>query len=61
MSLYILLSILASIQIYKNTNHLTSSLLMPASFFLMHISYGAGEVYGALKILLKKAPISKRD
>ena len=61
MSLYILLSILASIQIYKNTNHLTSSLLMPASFFLMHISYGAGEVYGALKILLKKAPISKQD
>lgn len=59
--LYLLLALAASIQIYRNNNHLISSLLMPFSFFLMHICYGAGEVYGALKILLKIAPISKKD
>ena len=58
-SLYILLAVIASFQIYRNTNHLKSSLLMPFSFFLMHICYGAGEVIGGLKILLKIAPISR--
>lgn len=58
LSAYLILSLLASVEIYKKTRHLISSSLMPFSFFLMHLCYGAGEAYGALKIFLKIAPIS---
>jgi len=59
LSFYFLLAHIAAVQIYISSGHLMSSVLMPISFFLMHISYGAGEVFGAIKILLNKAPINK--
>jgi glycosyltransferase involved in cell wall biosynthesis len=57
--LYFLIAHIAAVQIYMSSGHIISSALMPIAFFLMHISYGAGEVLGAIKILLNKAPVNR--
>lgn len=59
LSLYLLMSVIASFQQSFRFKLLRHLLLLPLSFFSFHIFHGLGVIIGLIKILFKTAPIQK--
>ena len=58
MVIYFVLAIKSSFDIFKTTRQLNQILVLPACFFLMHLFYGAGAVFGMIMLITGLAPIS---
>ncbi len=58
MIIYFVLAIKSSFDIFKTTKQLNQILVLPACFFLMHLFYGAGAVFGMIMLITGLAPIS---